>query len=364
MMSLPSTPGITFPAMKGTQGGRTFYLLLCSNDVLNNFISTETEPSVERSQRVLDPKHAQEIGEYIVKNRLEYVLGALTYGVDKDGTFVPVQDGANLGFLHLPLDANVRSIDGQHRRWGIKEALDGDQSVKNDQTAILLYVEPEVTKRRQMFSDMNWTPRVVSKSVNVAFNARDPFAQATNLLVEQHDLLVGRTEMERAWITKSSTNLYTLGAVYEAVRRAYMGLNGKPDKDRDYDVEEIRERAESFFDWLLDSRPELQEAVDRPESVEGLRRTSLVVNGTTLKVLASAFYNLLERGFTPEQLKDPLSDIDFAPSALMWLESGFVPAGSTTPGARNQEVRAATLALTEALLPPAPAGSAVESPAA
>jgi hypothetical protein len=44
-----------------------------------------------------------------------------------------------------------------------------------------------------------------------------------------------------------------------------------------------------------------------------------------------------------------LAKIDFAPSAPMWIDCGFVAIGKSTPNARNQEVLAATRAIANAL---------------
>src|SRR5438105_2476959 len=146
--------GVTIPALRGKQGSRTMYLALPSNAVVNNFIPPDMEPTPERSQRAFDPGHARRIGEYIVGNSDEYVL-------DREGTFDPVEPGAPIGMLTIPLEARMRSIDGQHRRHGIKSALEVMDSIGDEHTAIVFYVEDDVEKRKQMFSDMNWTPRPV-----------------------------------------------------------------------------------------------------------------------------------------------------------------------------------------------------------
>jgi DNA sulfur modification protein DndB len=143
--------GKVFPVLRGTQGGRIMYVVLLSNEVLNEQVSPEMEPTVERSQRALDPKRAQAIGNYINQYRNGYVLGALVYALDQEGEFEPVEPGANIGLLHLPMNAKMRSVDGQHRRRGIKEAIDVAEWVNDDDTAVLFCVEPEAEKRKQMF---------------------------------------------------------------------------------------------------------------------------------------------------------------------------------------------------------------------
>ncbi len=60
--------GLSLPALRGQQGGRTFYQCMVPNSVLNNFFPVNMEPATDRSQRTIDPKHAKEIADYLVEN--------------------------------------------------------------------------------------------------------------------------------------------------------------------------------------------------------------------------------------------------------------------------------------------------------
>jgi DGQHR domain-containing protein len=343
--------GISLPAMRGRQGGRAMYLVLVSNEVLNNLISPEMEPSIDRSQRAFDPRHAADIANYIVANPSEYVLGALTYAVDQAGTFTPAAPDADIGMLHLPLSARLRSVDGQHRRRGLKDAIDQQNWVGGDHTGILIYVESEVEKRKQMFSDMNWTARQVTKSVNVGFNSRDPFAKVVNIIVESHPLLAGRIETEKALITKGTNHLFTLGAIYEALRRLELGPDGRMGPKTTVDEVEVLAKGREFFDLLLDARAEFQRVLDDPDTTEDERKSTILLNGTVVKVIAGAVSLALKNGYGIEELTEPLKAVDFSPDARIWLDAGFIAPGKTTPGSRNQEVRAAVMALVEAIAP-------------
>ncbi len=352
-MSLLSTrTGLSLPALRGRQGNRVIYLVLPTNNVLNTFFTTEMEPVDDRSQRPLDPAHARRIGEYITGNPAEYLLGAITYGVDVEGEFQPVEEGADIGVLHLPLTARLRSIDGQHRRRGLKDAIDVLAEVGEHNTALLIYVEPDLAKRKQMFSDMNNTARVVSKAINVAFDSRDPFARAVNALAAQHPLLKGRVEAEAARLRPGSDALYTLGAVYDAVKRLFVGTAGRVREPGKFQEAEILERGGLFLDLLQKARPEFGQATDA-QALEKLRAESILFSSTTLRVMAGAVYECVWKdpttGLEIDALVEPLSAVDFSPDARLWRNTGFVSAGRATPNARAQEVRAATQALAQAL---------------
>lgn len=342
--------GLSLPALRGHQGDRVMYLVLPTNNVLNTFFTTEMEPVDDRAQRPLDPKHARDIGDYITRNPAEYLLGAITYAVDVPGDFEEVEAGSGIGLLHLPLTARLRSVDGQHRRQGIKEAIDVVTQVGEDNTALLIYVESDLAHRKQMFSDMNNTPRVVSKAINVGFDSRDPFARAANRLVAEHPLLRGRVETTAARTRPGSDALYTLGAIHDAAKRLFVGTTGRvrdPDK---YTEDEIVVRATALFDLLARSRPEFAQAVDA-ESLDALRTRSILFSSTTLRVIAGAVSTVIARDGVEAitDLDEDLRDVDFGPAAPIWVNAGFVSPGKTTPNARNQEVLAATQALVSAL---------------
>lgn len=365
--------GVHLPALKGKQGDRDMYLLLVKNTMLLRNFSAEAEPSEDdehRSQRQLDPRHASDIVVYITENPEDYILGAVTYAidlVDPATHFRPAAEGSNIGMLVLPLEAELRCLDGQHRRKAIKEAADEDPGVLDDYTAVVVYVEDDYVKRRQMFSDMNATPKVVAKALNVSFDNRDPFAQAAQALADDHPLLVGAVEKQKARITALSPNIFSLAGIYDGLKRFVLGKQlprGRSPRDRDKD--ELIVLGTQLFDVIAAARPELdgvrkdledlKAESDDPKVIgrhmRDLRRSTLLLSTTTLRVIAGA----LNEAMTADGEKDPfayvkrLEAIDFSPDSPLFTseEVNFVGKGGT-PSARNQEVMAATKALATAL---------------
>ena len=342
-----SLTGLALPALRGRQGSRVMYLVLPDNHVLNTFFTTEMEPLEDRSQRQLDPKHAREIGDYIVRNPEDYALGAITYAVDTPGHFEEVIPGSGVGVLRLPLNARLRSVDGQHRRHGIKQAIDELESIGGHHTALLIYVEEDLARRRQMFSDMNNTARKVSKAINVAFDSRDPFARVAKRLAERHPLLIGHVESQAARVRAGSPHYYTLGAVHDAAKRLFVGPNGRVKDASKFNDDAIYHSANGLFDLLSASRREFSLAKDAT-ILDDLRRTTLLFSSTTLRVIAGTVYIVLGPGAGADamtELAQAFSRIDFSPNAKIWVDSGFVSPGKATPNARTQELLSATDAL-------------------
>ena len=350
---------IPLPAIRGKQGGRTFYVSNLPNLLVRNFLR-DVQSAVdisERSQRPLDPKHADDITNYLKSNVSEYVVGALTFAMKTEGEFTPLpnqsSDGYELGTLQFNLVQEFHSLDGQHRRQAIIKAMEEVDSIRDDSTAVIFYVEPDLKRRQQMFSDMNSTPRKVSKSLNIAYNNRDPFARAAKQLAEDHPLLKGKIEKLQPRVKSDSSDFYSLSSIQDAVKRVVTGSISKGVVIEDLTDNEIQRRGGEFFDLLLKSRNEFTAAANDPKVLQKFREDTILFSSTTLRVLAGAVgrANQYYKAQTPtaihDKLVNALAKIDFGVNSDLFIKSGFIARGSSTPSARNQEIVAAIRAVTE-----------------
>ena len=346
--------GIKVPAIRGKQGERTFYVTNLPNEFLRN-IFKDVKPAAEQSQRPLDPRHSEDIKAYIRQNRSEYLIGALTYAMDQDGNFTPLVNTSNenftLGELTIPLNASFSSLDGQHRRQALINLLDEDEKLKFETTGVLIYVESDIMKKRQMFSDMNSTPKKVSKSLNVAFDNRDPFARGAKVLIRKHPLLIDRIEELAPRVKSDSNYFYSLASIQDTLKKLFVGSAGRVSDPQKYTEEIVLQRGIDFFNLLQDARPEFSEASQSLEKLIALRKQSILFSSTTLRALAGATYKSLNY-YSSERLlnikihiKPALQEIDFSPNSKLFIKAGFIQRGSVTPSARNQEIMAATNAI-------------------
>jgi DNA sulfur modification protein DndB len=311
----------------------------------------------ERSQRPLDPKHADDITNYLKANVNEYVVGALTFAMKTEGEFTPLpnqnSDGYELGTLQFNLVQEFHSLDGQHRRTAIIKAMEEVDSIRDDSTAVIFYVEPNLTRRQQMFSDMNSTPRKVSKSLNIAYNNRDPFARAAKYLAETHPLLKGKVEKLQPRVRADSADFFSLSSIQDAIKRVVTGSIAKGVLVDDLTDAEIQRRGGEFFELLQKSRAEFAIAANDQKALQKFREETILFSSTTLRVLAGAVgrANQYYKAQTPQAVIDKLAKtlkgIDFSVNSDLFIKSGFIAKGSSTPSARNQEIVAAIRAVTE-----------------
>jgi DNA sulfur modification protein DndB len=346
---------LSFPAIVGQQGDRKFYQLILTNRELTTCFATSPCASPnEKSQRELDSKHAAKIAKYIVDNPQEYALGSLTYAVDQPCHFVPNELGSNVGILHIPASSSIHSLDGQHRRKGLTDALLENGSIANECSAVMLYEESNPDKRRQMFSDFNSTPKKVSATLTVQFDSRNPYKRAAKTIVAEHHLLEGVVEMTRPSIVSGSDKIWTLGGISDALERLHPAFK----KARQMTPEAygpILDRAHVLFDILHGARIELSEAQCSPAEIPTMRSENILFSSVTLRAIAGALADIYKNAGGElsdddiEDIKIRLSEVDFSPSNPAWSDCGFLPLGSSTPNSRLQEINAGTNLLVKLL---------------
>ena len=335
---------IRIEAIRSRQGDRVMFATKVDYRFLEDAKIEADARSDDRSQRELDLVHARLITNYITKNPDEYVLGSLCFALDGPFEFSPHSDELDAGWLTVPEGSRIWSVDGQHRRQGFMNALAKVPVLSSDKIAAVIYVEPELEKRRQMFSDMNATPKKVSKALAVGFNTRSPFSRAARLITETHPLLKGRIDDTKGSVPKGSEKWYTLGAVYDALRVLNSGVYGRMTEEDDYSEPEVTQLGKQFFDLLANSRDEYQEISEGKYKASQLRDHSILLSGTTLRAIAGGVrLRLVEDGPSGHTLAERYSaglrGISFADMSR-WEQAGFVAPGSLTPASRLQNLAA------------------------
>lgn len=335
---------IRIEAIQSRQGKRVMFSTKVDYHFLEDAKLQADARSDRRSQRELDAAHARLITNYIAKNPDDYVLGALCFALEGPYDFTEYKDDSDAGVLVIPEGSRLWSVDGQHRRQGFLNALEKVPVLSSDKIAVVIYVEPDLEKRRQMFADMNSTPKKVSKALAVGFNSRSPFARAARLIIETHPLLRGRIDETKGSVPRGSEKWYTLGAVYDALRVLNSGIYGRMTDEDGYEEAEITRLSKQFFDLLADSRDEYQDISEGKYKASELRSQSILLSGTTLRAIAGGVrQRLVQDGQTDQSLAERYSDgmrgIDFA-SMKRWSEAGFVAPGSWTPASRLQNLAA------------------------
>ncbi|WP_338478537.1 DNA sulfur modification protein DndB [Pseudomonas trivialis] len=213
----------TFPAIRGVQAGREFYVSMCPLRLLGRlfvFDNEELMPEL-RAQRSINRTRIPEIARYILANTDSYTFSAITASVDGKVDFEPIgtKDTTHfrMGTLTVDMDAKFIVNDGQHRRAAIEQALEERPELGDETIAVVFFHDRGLERCQQMFADLNRHAIKPSPSLSVLYDHRNAAASVTKHLGLTSRVFRNLVESERSSLSKRSRKLFTLSALNFAV---------------------------------------------------------------------------------------------------------------------------------------------------
>lgn len=306
-------PTYDFPALRGVQAGREYFLALCPLKLVPKlFLYDEEEvPAELRAQRVMNKARIPDITNYIIDNTKEYVFSALTASIDAKIDFNPVEDNSNkqinIGMLKIPMEATIIINDGQHRRAAIEEALKKCPEIGDESIAIVFFIDFGLKRSQQMFADLNKHAVRPSLSLGVLYEHREPMSELVRYLSENVAVFKNLTEKEKTSISNRSPKLFTLSGIYQAtgelLRKKRNDSINKDEKVLAYEF--WTEIGKVIPEWGLAAQKEISCAVLREEYIHA--------HGVAIQSIGIAGAELLAQ--YPDDWKvrlDPLRTIDWS----------------------------------------------------
>lgn len=289
-----------FPAVRGTQAGKTFYTAMVPLRMLKKLFGAGDEYVLPeyRAQRRLNESRIPVIRDYIIDNRNTYVFSALAASIDGKMEFIPCSS-TDLGTLEISIDSTFLINDGQHRIAAIFEAVEEDETLLNETISVVFFEDQGLARSQQMFTDLNKHAVRTSNSIAELYDGRDPLAVATREMVQSIPFLNQYTDKEKDNLGKLSATLFTLNMFYKANKR----IAGRDEVDGELD-DFIKRYWKSvtahMIPWHEVSRGELKK-VD-------LREQSIAAQAVLVQALGRVGRSL--RGATPEKLESTLAQLE------------------------------------------------------
>lgn len=326
--------GYTFPAIRGVQAGREYFVSMCPLRLIPKiFLFNEEELVPElRAQRVLNKVRVPEIARYVLQNRSNYTFSALTASLDGDVKFTPTDGGAEgemLGRLSVAMDARFVINDGQHRRAAIEAAIRDAPDLADESIAVVFFLDSGLQRSQQMFADLNRHAIRPSTSLGVLYDQRDPEGQLIKEWLLGDELFRRLTEMERSTLAERSAKLFTLSALYHASQAVLSPFRGLPPEDR-------QRLLGTFWNQLAAHFPDWHRVAAKEISAASVRRESLSSHGITLQSLGRAGAALLVADPKHWQARLPaLQNIDWRRSNTKLWEGRALVGGRVSKASTN-----------------------------
>lgn len=317
----------SFPAIRGHQANRDFFTIMCPLAILPKlfiFDGSTLSPS-QRAQRKVNTKRIPTITDYILKYRNEYVFSSLTASIDGQFEFISYDTVSNpdIGTLKISMDSTLLINDGQHRRFAIEEALKADPSLKNENISIVLFIDENLKRSQQMFSDLNKHAVNVTKSLGIFYDNRDEIAILMKELISSNNFLTQYIDVERSNLSKNSNKIYTISNLYNATKKL-IGKNRLDSKLKSFIIEYWIYFFDQLYEFQLIRKKELSTTVLRDDYVIPL---SLTIEA--FGHLGNTFYNDFPNKTYKTYIKN-INKINWNRSNDLWQNRIFNQTGAIT----------------------------------
>lgn len=332
-----------FPAIRGTQAGREYYVTMCPLRIIPRlFLFNEEElPPDMRAQRSLNRNRIPEMARYIVENPDNYVFSALTASVNAEVRFESLAGGAGpterVGQLTIPMSATFVINDGQHRRAAIQQALTENPELGDETIAIVMFIDVGLDRCQQMFADLNRYAIRPAPSIGVLYDHRDPQAELTRMVVVGTPFLRDVTDMESSSLAQRSRKLFTLSAIHTATGSLLDGI--KPES-----IPKQVELASGYWKVVSDQFP-LWQQVHRGEVTAGeVRRDFIHTHSIVLHALGRVGNAMLRDSGEPkswERSLKKLQAIDWHRANHEVWEGRATSGGNVSKSRRNVDLTTA-----------------------
>lgn len=212
-----------FPAIRGVQAGREYYVSMCPMRLLPRLFQFDNEELVPelRAQRTLNKARLPEIVRYIVENKDSYTFSAITASVDGGVTFTPMGADSSTSFrmgnLSVSMEAKIIVNDGQHRHAAIKQALETAPELGDETIAVVFFLDRGLERCQQMFADLNRYAVKPSASLGILYDHRSAAASVARHLSRTSDVFKNLIETERSSLSERSRKLFTLSALHYSI---------------------------------------------------------------------------------------------------------------------------------------------------
>ena len=343
---------VTFPAMRGTIGNRTYYSCMMPLRVVPKMFTfrdwAEFSPE-EREQRVLNQKRIPHIAKYMLDNEDGYLFASITASYKCSLEFRPSREADELGNVEMDFDeAEFVINDGQHRCAAIAAALKHNPALGDETISVLLFPYESRDRMQQMFSDLNRFVQKTSKSIDILYDKRDPYSRLTLETLKMVDVFDGMVDKDAISIGVRSPKLFTLSTIYDSNKELLRFHDVEGDSEEaDESLHELTALTVRFWDVVADNMPVWKSVKAQHMRAMELRQESLASHATVMRAIGGAGAELMRD--SPDDWENRLSglqEIDWSKSNPQW-EGVCVVAGSVSS---NRQSRQATKAFVKRAL--------------
>lgn len=302
-----------FPAVKGVQAKKEYYIAMVPMKMLNKIFQEDEEVVLPeyRAQRRLNENRIPEICKYIVENEESYVFSALAASIDGDFTFIEI-DESGLGILEVDMSSRFLINDGQHRKAAILEAIKEKKELGEETISVVFYEDKGLARSQQMFTDLNKHAVKTSNSIAELYDSRDPLAVITRNVISKISFFNEYVDKEKDNLGKYSSALFTLNTFYNANKR----IVGKTRCDN-----KAEEFLTTYWNYIVTNMVPWKEMVSKELSKTELREKYIATQAVVIQAFGRVGASVYEnKEYLTEDVFSKLKNINWKRSNERWKQ--------------------------------------------
>lgn len=324
-----------FPAIRGVQAGREYYVSMCPLRLLDRLFKFDDDELVPelRAQRTLNKSRVPDISRYIVEHRDSYTFSAITVSIDGGVEFAPTADAGpdnfRMGALTVSMAARFIVNDGQHRRAAIAHALDGAPELGDETIAVVFFVDRGLERCQQMFADLNRYAVRPSASLGVLYDHRSAASSLARHLSLTSSVFKNLIETEKSSLAPRARKLFTLSAINFATSELLS------DKELE-DFPTASQKCLAFWEAVAEQIPEWGQVRESRMTSGEVRRDFIHSHAIVLQALGRAGRALYDLPESTRRLRfKRLGSIDWSRSNALTWEGRAMVGGAMVKSGQN-----------------------------
>ena len=330
-MKLDPLSTLNFPALRGVQAGREYYVSMWTFRMLRQisiFDEKELPPEL-RAQRVLNKARIPEMANYVLNNPKDYIFSAITASIDSEVQFESIAGQDRLGLLKVPMEAKFIINDGQHRRAAIIAAMEQRPELAYQAIAVVFFLDVGLARCQQMFADLNRYAIRPSRSLGLLYDHRNAKARLAKLVIMKSEVFRDIVDLEKSSLAPRSRKLFTLSAFFNACADLVQDVaTGDLDSDANLARRYWEAVSKHFPSWCL--------VRDGKAPASEIREGFIHSHGIALQALGKAGNALLKAHPSDwEKRLAPLTKINWARSNAKLWEGRALIGGRVTKVSNN-----------------------------
>jgi DNA sulfur modification protein DndB len=329
-----TTFGYSFPAIRGIQAGREYYVSMCPLRLIPRIFLFDEEEMVPelRAQRSLNKARIPEMARYMTDSPEDYTFSALTASVDGEIEFSPIGEatgGSCVGALHIDMDARFIINDGQHRRAAIETAIRERPELADETIAVVFFLDIGLKRSQQMFADLNRYAIRPSRSLSLLYDHRDNGARLTKLIVLRSPIFKDVVDMEKSTLSTRSSKLFTLSSLHTANTVLFAGFDGR-------EIDELAELATDYWSEIGNAISEWGQVVNSKMPASEVRQGFIHSHGIALQALGKVGNTLIKQPKTTwKKAVKRIKDVNWSRSNTRIWEGRAMTGGRVTKSMNN-----------------------------